>query len=237
MRLNFTTLSDPIQKEVGQVATGGTPSIHARSARPTLPIDAGDTVGQAPGPLLKKEGEGWHLSHLSHLEQNEVGRGTPSIHAVVPLVPLVPLFSESSATAASFDREAFDERAAILEFDGGMSRADAEALALTGGVPVSDPDRNCWPHSSTMNTAEIDAFNERLHLFTRRGLDYSEAERLADRLVIRDRDGDERRMCLECAGLDARGRCLPARRGAIPGAGRVLEPVTTILQRCEGFTS
>lgn len=37
-------------------------------------------------------------------------------------------------TAAGLDllaaRELFDERAAILEFDAGMSRADAEAVAL-----------------------------------------------------------------------------------------------------------
>jgi len=32
-----------------------------------------------------------------------------------------------------FDREAFEERAAIMEFDGGMTRADAEAASLLCG--------------------------------------------------------------------------------------------------------
>lgn len=147
-----------------------------------------------------------------------------------------PGAANEPAHAQDFDREAFDERAAILEFDGGMSRAEAEALAAAGGVLASDPDRYCWPHSAAMNTVEIDTFNGRLHLFTRRGLDYTDAERLADRLVIRDREGDDRRLCLECARLDMRGRCQSARLGVIAGAGRELEPVNTILQRCEGFT-
>jgi hypothetical protein len=66
---------------------------------------------------------------LSHLQQNEVGQAEHSVHRVVPRVPPVPPISTSNATAVSFDREAFDERAAIMEFDGGMSRAEAEAAA------------------------------------------------------------------------------------------------------------
>lgn len=141
------------------------------------------------------------------------------------------------AHVQDFDRKAFDERAAIMEHDGGLSRADAEALAadLCGKPP--DPDRYCWPFSVAMNTAEIDTFTRRVGLFAGRGLDYPQAETWADRLVIRDRDADDRRLCLECARLDTRWRCGAAQLGLISGAGRVLEPVTTVLMRCEGFTS
>lgn len=91
--------------------------------------------------------------------------------------------------------------------------------------------------AGTWSELEIQTFIARVERFTRRGQIETKAEHLAEVLLVRDRDDDDRRMCLECAGLGERGRCLPARRGAIPGAGRVVEPVTTILQRCEGFTS
>jgi hypothetical protein len=43
-----------------------------------------------------------------------------------------------SADAEPIDREAWEERAAIAEYDGGLSRADAEALAW-----VEDDRRRC----------------------------------------------------------------------------------------------
>lgn len=61
------------------------------------------------------------------------------------------------------------------------------------------------------------------------------AERVADRLAQRDDDGDDRRMCVECSHLGERGRCIAASAGRIWGADRRLEPVQTILQRCEAF--
>ena len=67
---------------------------------------------------------------------------------------------------------------------------------------ASDPDRWCWPHNSAINTAEIDAIAERTALFNRRGLAVLDAELLADKLVTRDREPDDRRLlCLECICL------------------------------------
>ncbi len=40
--------------------------------------------------------------------------------------------------AEAFDSEAFEERAAIMEFDGGLSRAEADRLALAAD-PLPDP--------------------------------------------------------------------------------------------------
>jgi hypothetical protein len=100
-----------------------------------------------------------------------------------------------------------------------------------------DPDRCCWPHSSAMNTAEIDRFLRREAQFTNKGLAGDDAERLADRLVFRDRDGDDRRVCLECSHLQGLGlwRCGNSDRA---GVGRDLpRELAVTLQRCPGFTA
>jgi hypothetical protein len=47
-----------------------------------------------------------------------------------------------------------------------------------------------------MNTAEIDTFTARVHRFTAKGLLPADAEQMADRLLIRDREQDSRRVCL-----------------------------------------
>jgi hypothetical protein len=49
-------------------------------------------------------------------------------------------------TAEPFDKEAFEERAAICEFDGGLSRDDAEAIAW---IPA--------PMSNAYNRPEADS--------------------------------------------------------------------------------
>jgi hypothetical protein len=64
----------------------------------------------------------------------------------------------------------------------------------------------------------------------------ADADHLAERLTLRDRQHDDRRLCLECAALADNRRCLVAARGRLAGADRRLEPVPTILQRCPGFT-
>ncbi|MDE2075757.1 MAG: hypothetical protein KGI91_01610 [Burkholderiales bacterium] len=132
-------------------------------------------------------------------------------------------------------KEAFEERAAIIEHDGEMSREHAERMAAEiHGEPL-DPDRHCWPQTEAMNTREIDRFTGRVDSFVMCGVNPVKAERLAYSLVTRDREGDDRRMCLECSGLDSKGRCTSARRGRIEGVIGLLEPVTHILHRCEGF--
>jgi hypothetical protein len=71
---------------------------------------------------------------------------------------------------------------------------------------IEDPDRWCWPHSAAMNGQEIDSFMARLARFKDKGLTLAQAEQVADRLVIRDREGDDRALCLECIHLLAHGR-------------------------------
>lgn len=121
---------------------------------------------------------------------------------------------------------------------------------------TGDPDRWCWPHSDAMNTEELDAMQLRLVEFARRGIgEVPAAEKptatrapslararagnqwhdLADLLLVRDRQQDDRRLCIECTHLGERGRCLAAAAGRLAGTDRHHEPVQTILQRCPAF--
>ena len=133
-----------------------------------------------------------------------------------------------------------DHRAAI--------RAERDALVLAlqaevdppppprrSGNPLMTPEQGDECHAGGWDDGEIDAFTAREARFTRMGR-AADAERLAERLTLRDRQHDDRRLCLECAALADNGRCLVAARGRLPGASPRLEPVPTILQRCEGFT-
>ena len=114
----------------------------------------------------------------------------------------------------------------------------AKAVAPIAFVgPPPDPDRWCWPHSDAMTGAEIDRFTGRLVQFTAKGLSPNDAEVLADKLLVRDRDGDDRRVCLECAYLSGwagrrqcRGLQYAGMGGPLASAGQV-----AMLQRCNGF--
>jgi hypothetical protein len=131
-----------------------------------------------------------------------------------------------------------DHRAAI--------RAQLDALVLTlqaeaagppprrSGNPLMTPEQGDECHAGGWDDGEIDAFTARKARFTRKGR-VADAEHLAERLTLRDRQHDDRRLCLECAALADNGRCLVAARGRLAGADRRLEPVPTILQRCPGF--
>jgi hypothetical protein len=55
--------------------------------------------------------------------------GQPNEIKVSPVSPLVPGMSATNEHGDAFEHEAFEERAAIMEFDGGLTRADAEAAA------------------------------------------------------------------------------------------------------------
>lgn len=125
MRLNFATLSDPMQKTGGQGEIQGTVSNRAALARPRLPRNDGDTRGQAPTPVIEGQAEKPDLSPMSPNHPRPWGHGKPCIHAAIPVVPNVPEEKHMN----EIDHEAFEERAAIMEFDGGLSRAEAERRA------------------------------------------------------------------------------------------------------------
>lgn len=113
-------------------------------------------------------------------------------------------------------------------------RAASEALdrlIAQAGEPT-DSDRDCWPNGPAMNAGEIERFEARVTLFRRRGLTTEQAEAMVDKLLRRDREGDDRRLCLECRHLSGR-RCAAWRVAGIGGPD--VGDLRTKLQRCDGF--
>lgn len=119
---------------------------------------------------------------------------------------------------------------------------DAQIHAA-GALPGNDPDGDCWPHSRAMTGSEIDLFTARMARFTDKGVTHGDAESLADKLVVRDRDDDDRVLCLECSHLGGYGRT-SWRCGNWQAAGVAIRPRDTQLpadlvlrlQRCDGFS-
>lgn len=75
------------------------------------------------------------MSYLDRLKW-KISENAPECEATkVSKAPFVPFVAPESAPfrqifAATIDREAFGERAAIREFDGGFTRQEAERLAV-----------------------------------------------------------------------------------------------------------
>lgn len=107
----------------------------------------------------------------------------------------------------------------------------------TISTPAADPNIYCWPHSEAMNGQEVDIFAARTERFINRGVSNDDAERLADKLVVRDREGDERRLCLECSHLQGTGRwrCGNWQAGDV-ASNRLACDLVLMLQRCPGYT-
>ena len=95
---------------------------------------------------------------------------------------------------------------------------------------------------STLTGRDADTFTARLVRFTTKGVTFDDAEQLADKLATRDRESDDRRLCLECNHLAGYGagswRCgnwqragiaLQTRDAGLPG------DLVRLLQRCNGF--
>lgn len=118
------------------------------------------------------------------------------------------------------------------------------SISAAGTLPGNDPDADCWPHSTAMNGTEIDLFAARLHRFTDKGLTRIDGEALADRLVIRDREMDGRRLCLECRHLSGYGhtswRCGNWQAACIARLARDAQLPSDLviqLQRCDGYAA
>jgi hypothetical protein len=103
-----------------------------------------------------------------------------------------PLHATNDATttqhAQQADREAKVERSAIARAEG-LHYWEADDLA---GLPV-------W------TDAEIATFEQRVARST--WLGYSDAKGRAERMLHRDREGDHRRLCFECAHAGPAWRC------------------------------
>lgn len=104
--------------------------------------------------------------------------------------------------------------------------------AAHSGNAASDPDRYCWPHSDAWNGQETHLFLRRVDLFNKRGLAMDAAEDLGERLLLRDRDKDDRRCCLECSFFRS-WRCTNS--NCWESSSEYSGQFGLMLQRCPGF--
>jgi hypothetical protein len=88
-------------------------------------------------------------------------------------------------------------------------------------------------HAEPWDDVTIARFEARVSLFRWRGMDASDVDDLAERLTLRDKQADDRRLCFECLHIQA-GRCANHRNACLqaPEVGRDL---INRLQRCPGF--
>jgi hypothetical protein len=125
-----------------------------------------------------------------------------------------------------------------------LVKIERSAVAVNDVIATTvtdSPDRWCWPASDAMNTAEIETFTARLSRFTDKGMTLAGGEALADKLVIRDREQDDRHSCFECSHLASAGgwRCGNWQRAGVAIRARDAQLPTdlvNLLQRCDGFT-
>ncbi len=88
-------------------------------------------------------------------------------------------------------------------------------------------------HATGWDDAEISRFQARAAALRQRGLTGHDADDLAERLTLRDRQQDERVACVECSHYRP-GRCGNHRRAGI-SAPDVGSDMAVLLQRCPGF--
>ena len=146
----------------------------------------------------------------------------------------------ATVSVATAQKQAANDPAQAVKL---VSSIAVSALVSSPTPVLQDPDRWAWPHSDAMTGGEIDIFTERLARFTAKGVTHTDGEALADKLVARDRDSDDRRLCLECTHLagyagtwscrnwQRAGVAIKARDAGLPG------DLVRMLQRCEGFTA
>lgn len=117
-----------------------------------------------------------------------------------------------------------------------VEKTGGDLTASNDGEP--DPERWCYPNSGAMNTREIDIFTARLARFTDKGLSLTDGERLVDRLLQRDREQDDRTVCMECTHLQRGWRCGNWQCAGVARTSRDVQlpdDLVQLFQRCDGF--
>ncbi len=109
-----------------------------------------------------------------------------------------------------------------------------QALPLPTSEPADKPEALDLA-AVAWTDADISVFLDRRARLMRWDWAEPEAEKLAERLVTRDREHDDRVSCTDCQHYRP-GRCGNHRAAGLnsPEMGRAL---ATMLQRCEGFQS
>ena len=143
MNLDFSALSQPVSEQSvykmwGQAGTLGTQASVRVSAIPSIgdrPGTSGDHNNDSTPSNTDSsvDGSGFLPTGCPQVSpsspQTALAHG-PNRFNVSPMSPLVPSVAGNNGSSGEFDLESIEERAAIMEFDGGMSRPNAEAAAL-----------------------------------------------------------------------------------------------------------
>ena len=101
-----------------------------------------------PATAATEQGDKGELSQVSQLSQGVAGKRVRHEGGQVSqLSQLSQPFGAAGAHGSDDDREAFEERAAIMEFDGGMTRAEAERAAASCNeqLPTTSASPLHWP--------------------------------------------------------------------------------------------
>lgn len=146
-----------------------------------------------------------------------------------------PRLTANAANLANLVPEGFQQLATVARL-AISQQGEAADNEVQSSDPAQDPDRWNWPNSPAMNSTEVDTFVGRLVQFTDRGLIVPVAESLADKLVRRDREGDDRLTCMECVYLQGfnQWRCANWQHANVAREGLARDLVLK-LQRCDGF--
>lgn len=93
-------------------------------------------------------------------------------------------------------------------------------------------------HARPWSASAIARFSGRLGLALRRGFSGGDADDLAERLHLRDVQGDDRVLCVECSHLAGRPGAWACGNHHAADVGRDLPAaLVTTMQRCAGFQS
>jgi hypothetical protein len=109
-----------------------------------------------------------------------------------------------------------------------------EAQTQLAPEPPKPEPRLSWSDYTPASEGELARMAARTEAFERMGLTFDEIDLVVDRLLRRDREGDDRHLCIECQHVrgSATGWRCDALRGAIPP-----DWVTIRLQRCPTFSA
>ena len=81
-----------------------------------------------------------------------------------------------------------------------LQKLQKEVLVVSVGSLLGTSE-NLGSDNSSWSAVEIDTFICRRHKLTEKGLSLEDAEVVAETLLFRDREIDNRRLCLECVHL------------------------------------
>lgn len=122
-----------------------------------------------------------------------------------------------------------------------ISNAKPVLVELLGCDAANDePPSGSWVAGVAMDGQEIAAFQVRVARICDLGLGTDFAEQQAERMLRRDRDLDDRRLCMECAAFRCGGSwiCSNAVQAGLSAGSNYAElarEFTLQFQRCDGF--